>query len=161
MSLFSQYEELIRKKQLNLTLEMITSSCNILTCSKFLETNNQTNLIMPNQPSLTESTEPQEKIEDTSSYCPCIHPQAANQTDSQSTKTITNKIEAITPTAQDSKEINPCFCKETLFLKHVHSENCGHPRVTHQDHFDYLVEGQLHHVHGNHCDDHGHLRVVE
>jgi hypothetical protein len=27
--------------------------------------------------------------------------------------------------------------------------------VPHGDHADYLVEGHLHHQHGDHCDDHG------
>jgi hypothetical protein len=27
--------------------------------------------------------------------------------------------------------------------------------VPHGDHTDYLVEGQLHHQHGEHCDNHG------
>jgi hypothetical protein len=38
---------------------------------------------------------------------------------------------------------------------HVHGPNCGHPAVPHGDHTDYLVNGRLHHVHGDHCDDHG------
>jgi hypothetical protein len=29
--------------------------------------------------------------------------------------------------------------------------------VPHGDHVDYLVNGRLHHQHGNHCDDHGPL----
>lgn len=35
----------------------------------------------------------------------------------------------------------------------------GHPQVPHGDHTDYLCEGQLHHCHGDHCDDHGALTV--
>jgi hypothetical protein len=27
--------------------------------------------------------------------------------------------------------------------------------VPHGDHIDYLVDGHLHHPHGDHCDDHG------
>jgi hypothetical protein len=38
---------------------------------------------------------------------------------------------------------------------HVHGPGCGHEAVPHGDHIDYLVEGRLHHPHGNHCDDHG------
>jgi hypothetical protein len=30
--------------------------------------------------------------------------------------------------------------------------------VPHGDHTDYLVDGHLHHPHGDHCDDHGPLR---
>jgi hypothetical protein len=32
--------------------------------------------------------------------------------------------------------------------------------VPHGDHTDYLVEGRLHHQHGNHCDDHGRIDIV-
>jgi hypothetical protein len=35
--------------------------------------------------------------------------------------------------------------------------DCGHERVPHGDHFDYLCNGQLHHKHGDHCDNHGQL----
>ncbi len=38
---------------------------------------------------------------------------------------------------------------------HVHAEGCGHPAVPHADHVDYLVDGALHHPHGEHCDAHG------
>jgi hypothetical protein len=39
-------------------------------------------------------------------------------------------------------------------------EGCGHPLVPHGDHFDYLVDGRLHHRHGDHCDDHGPVTVL-
>jgi hypothetical protein len=32
--------------------------------------------------------------------------------------------------------------------------------VPHGDHVDYLVNGHLHHAHGDHCDDHGPVEVV-
>jgi hypothetical protein len=38
---------------------------------------------------------------------------------------------------------------------HVHGPGCGHEAVPHGDHTDYLVDGHLHHQHGDHCDDHG------
>ncbi|MDJ0839120.1 MAG: hypothetical protein QNK37_21570 [Acidobacteriota bacterium] len=38
---------------------------------------------------------------------------------------------------------------------HVHGPGCGHEAVPHGDHTDYLVDGHLHHQHGNHCDNHG------
>ena len=44
---------------------------------------------------------------------------------------------------------------------HVHGPNCGHPSVLHGDHVDYLVDGHLHHPHGDHCDDHGPLHVKQ
>jgi hypothetical protein len=43
---------------------------------------------------------------------------------------------------------------------HVHGPGCGHEAVPHGDHVDYLVDGRLHHQHGDHCDDHGPLEVV-
>ena len=44
---------------------------------------------------------------------------------------------------------------------HAHGPGCGHEKVPHGDHFDYLVDGRLHHVHGDHCDDHGPVEVVK
>jgi hypothetical protein len=38
---------------------------------------------------------------------------------------------------------------------HKHGPKCGHESVQHGDHTDYIVEGKLHHVHGDHCDEHG------
>jgi len=40
---------------------------------------------------------------------------------------------------------------------HHHDEFCGHPRVQHGDHIDFLVGNHLHHIHGEHCDEHGYL----
>lgn len=45
--------------------------------------------------------------------------------------------------------------------EHVHGPGCGHPAVQHDGYVDYLHDGHLHHPHGNHCDDHGKLTVVE
>jgi hypothetical protein len=44
---------------------------------------------------------------------------------------------------------------------HVHGANCGHEAVPHGDHVDYIVDGRLHHQHGDHCDDHGPVSVVK
>ncbi|MBV8822494.1 MAG: hypothetical protein JO125_16370 [Chloroflexi bacterium] len=38
--------------------------------------------------------------------------------------------------------------------------DCGHETIPHGDHVDYLYEGQLHHPHGDHCDNHGPLKVM-
>ena len=38
---------------------------------------------------------------------------------------------------------------------HKHGPSCGHPAVPHGGHVDYLVDGHLHHRHGDHCDDQG------
>lgn len=43
---------------------------------------------------------------------------------------------------------------------HEHGDGCGHEAVPHGDHVDFLVEGRLHHPHGDHCDDHGPLQVA-
>lgn len=51
----------------------------------------------------------------------------------------------------DEKKLN-CGCK--------HNSSCGHELVPHGDHMDYLVNGKLHHVHGDHCDDHGYIELV-
>jgi UDP-2,3-diacylglucosamine pyrophosphatase LpxH len=32
--------------------------------------------------------------------------------------------------------------------------------VPHGDHVDYLVDGHLHHPHGNHCDNHGPITLA-
>lgn len=37
---------------------------------------------------------------------------------------------------------------------HQHGPDCGHEAVQHGDHTDYMVDGHLHHPHGDHCDDH-------
>jgi hypothetical protein len=42
---------------------------------------------------------------------------------------------------------------------HQHGPKCGHPRVPHGDHVDYLVTGHLHHPHEGHCDDHGKVHI--
>ncbi len=42
---------------------------------------------------------------------------------------------------------------------HVHGPGCGHERVPHGSHVDYLVDDHLHHAHGEHCDDHGTIDV--
>jgi hypothetical protein len=46
---------------------------------------------------------------------------------------------------------------EPVPCAHTHAAGCGHEAVPHADHVDYLVEGRLHHPHGDHCDDHGPL----
>lgn len=43
---------------------------------------------------------------------------------------------------------------------HVHGEACGHPRVQHGDHVDYLVGNCVHHVHDGHCDPHGSVTAI-
>lgn len=50
-------------------------------------------------------------------------------------------------------DANPDVCAETV-CSCAH-DDCGHEKIPHGDHFDYLVGGRLHHQHGGHCDDHG------
>ena len=50
---------------------------------------------------------------------------------------------------------NPVKCTPQVTCSHVHGPNCGHEAVPHGGHLDYLVNGRLHHPHGDHCDDHG------
>ena len=57
-------------------------------------------------------------------------------------------------------ETNPAQCTpdhecEHHDADHEHGPGCGHEAVKHGDHVDYVVEGHLHHPHGDHGDDHG------
>ena len=45
-------------------------------------------------------------------------------------------------------------------IYHQHSAMCGHVRVFHGDHVDYIVDGHLHFPHKTHCDDHGPIEVL-
>ncbi|PWU18406.1 MAG: hypothetical protein C5B49_07215 [Bdellovibrio sp.] len=56
-------------------------------------------------------------------------------------------------------ENNPDKCKPLASSKHVHDDGCGHAKVMHGNHLDYLVDGRLEHPHGDHIDDHGQLEV--
>ena len=37
---------------------------------------------------------------------------------------------------------------------HIHGENCGHAKIKHGDHYDFLHDGHLHHPHEDHNDEH-------
>lgn len=63
--------------------------------------------------------------------------------------------------ATNPDKCTPGFAPAERAAKHVHGPNCGHPTVPHGDHTDYLVDGRLHHPHGDHCDDHGPLELVK
>jgi len=61
--------------------------------------------------------------------------------------------------------LNPSACTPGHNCKghdqgHTHGPACGHERVPHGDHVDYLVGGHLHHSHQSHCDDHGSLKAA-
>jgi hypothetical protein len=66
-------------------------------------------------------------------------------------------LEVTTTNPDDCTPAHSCSGHEK---SHVHGPDCGHPEVEHGDHTDYLVDGHLHHPHGNHCDDHGPLKVL-
>lgn len=62
-------------------------------------------------------------------------------------------------------EKNPACCTRGQNLKghstdHVHGADCGHEAIPHGDHIDYVVNGRLHHLHGDHCDDHGPVELA-
>lgn len=40
-------------------------------------------------------------------------------------------------------------------IDHVHGPGCGHARVLHDGHYDYVVGDHLHHVGRSGCEDHG------
>ncbi|MDW3094687.1 MAG: hypothetical protein R8G33_03335 [Gammaproteobacteria bacterium] len=61
----------------------------------------------------------------------------------------------------DVSVVNPNECIPVHSCNdHVHGPNCGHEAVPHGDHIDYIVNGHLHHVHGDHCDDHGPVELA-
>ena len=37
---------------------------------------------------------------------------------------------------------------------HINGENCGHTKIKHGDHYDFLHDGHLHHPHEDHNDEH-------
>jgi hypothetical protein len=59
---------------------------------------------------------------------------------------------------------NPADCtpgfRDGHEAAHRHGPGCGHEAVPHGEHVDYLVDGQLHHPHADHCDNHGRVEVV-
>jgi hypothetical protein len=50
-------------------------------------------------------------------------------------------------------------------VDHVHdrvpAEHRHHPVVPHGERTDDIREGRLHHHHGDHCDDHGSVDIIE
>jgi len=64
----------------------------------------------------------------------------------------------------DVSETNPAGeapVDAALHAGHAHGESDGeHPMVRHGDHMDFIHDGRLHHVHGDHVDDHGPVELV-
>lgn len=58
-------------------------------------------------------------------------------------------------TSQNPDQCTPDHACSGHSPEHRHGPGCGHEAVPHGNHKDYLVEGHLHHTHGNHCDSHG------
>lgn len=44
--------------------------------------------------------------------------------------------------------------------EHDHGVGCGHEAVPHDGHIDYVVDGHVHRIHADHCDDHGPIATV-
>lgn len=44
--------------------------------------------------------------------------------------------------------------------EHEHGDGCGHVKIAHGDHIDYLHDGELHAPHGDHWDAHEHADVI-
>jgi hypothetical protein len=53
-------------------------------------------------------------------------------------------------------ETNPVRCDPIPCT----GDHWGQEAIPHGDHTDILVGGHLHHVHGDHCDDHGRVTTV-
>ena len=45
-------------------------------------------------------------------------------------------------------------CKKHENHSHEHKDGCGHTKIKHGDHYDYLHDGHMHHTHGDHVDEH-------
>lgn len=64
----------------------------------------------------------------------------------------TNKVISIIQPSKTSNQItknpNTLPTRSTSYVKfnHVHNEYCGHIRVIHNEHIDYLVNGELHYI---------------
>lgn len=61
------------------------------------------------------------------------------------------KVVEHTLAAAETKE----HVKAATETGHKHGPKCGHESIKHGSHTDYIVDGKLHHVHGDHCDEHG------
>ncbi len=56
----------------------------------------------------------------------------------------------------EASEKNPTTCSPVACgVDHANSE-----KIPHAGHFDYLVNGRLHHAHDGHCDDHGPIALA-
>ena len=134
----SQYEGIMKEKNIALSIEQVIGSCSALTCSKQKSTISHSN-----------------KAES-----PEVETRTQQLDDTKTENTLDCDCDPL-PKTETKETKEECICLETQFLKHKHSDNCGHPKILHDDHYDYIVDGHLHHVHGNHCDDHGVIMVAD
>lgn len=79
--------------------------------------------------------------------------------------TVEGKVDHYDEHRIENSDSNPSGCVDITqaccSTGHVHGPACGHEEVPHDDHIDYLVDGTLHHPHGDHCDEHGRIEVVK
>ncbi|WP_265460387.1 hypothetical protein [Enterococcus sp. HY326] len=61
--------------------------------------------------------------------------------------------------AIEISEKNPNACNH-VEEPCLHNDDCGHEKIQHGDHLDYIVEGRLQHVHEKHVDDHGAIEIL-
>jgi len=151
----SQYQKPIQEKALNITFDTIINSCNILTCSKIKQDISQKEPLTINDASFAD-------LYNEMMRCECLAMLGPNKSLYPQLNGSEQKQQDIFHFEEKNKtKIENCLCEETMFMKHIHNASCGHPKVFHDDHYDYIVDGRLHHVHGNHCDDHGKVLIVE
>ncbi|MBS1793271.1 MAG: hypothetical protein JSS81_05425 [Acidobacteria bacterium] len=58
----------------------------------------------------------------------------------------------------EAGDSNPDVCREIACQ--CDHKDCSHQRIPHGDHFDFLVDGTLHHFHDGHCDNHGPVTIM-
>lgn len=86
--------------------------------------------ILCRSPALSETKEYMKASTDKSSLSPQVKPSESLM------------LPEITP-EEGMKEV-PEFPLSTVFQSHVHGEFCGHPAVIHENHIDFLCDGELH-----------------
>jgi hypothetical protein len=60
----------------------------------------------------------------------------------------------------DLARCDPNHACDSHPVDHVHGVGCEHVAIPHAGHIDYIVAGHVHRQHGEHCDDHGELRLA-
>jgi len=145
----SKYDSIMKEKNLALSVEKLIGSCSALTCSKqIVKTHDTHNRSVEKDSHHPTPPSTHQKIENNNTLdCECLSTVNTHNSNNQ--------------TKESNKNKDDCICLETQFLKHKHGDDCGHPKILHEGHYDYIVDGHLHYVHGNHCDDHGSIMVAD